>query len=413
LERIKKETALENVIITGYRDFLPVTPSLPLHPSLEVPRQRFADTVEMLPLLKGATEEEAVINPDEDLALLQYTAGATATPKGAMITHANMLSNTICSALWKSVQGGIHLAVMPLFHVTGLIHSMNMPLYTGGTIILLARYDTETVIRAIEKYRVTHWASIATMNIAVVNYPDVKKHDLTSLKSVVSGGAPIPIKILEEFRNITGASLVEGYGLSETISQVTTNPVDRPRYGSVGIPVINTLVKIMDLAVPTREAVTGEMGELLVKGPQVTRGYWKKPEETAFSIKDGWLHTGDLARMDQDGYIYIVGRKKELINASGFNVFPHEVENYLNDHPAVAEAAVVGIPDPYRGETVKAYIVLKREYENKISEVDIIDWARQKMAAYKYPREVEFLNDLPRSGSGKILRHVLAGNKFR
>ena len=412
LERIKKDTFLENIIITGYRDFIPSTASLPLHPSLEVPRQYYEGSVEMLPLLNGVPgQDPALLKPGRDLALLQYTAGATALPKGAMITHFNMLSNTICSALWNRAQeGGIHLAVLPLFHVTGLIHSMNMPLYTGSTIILLARFDTETVIRAIEKYRVTHWAGIATMNIALLNYPDVKNHDLTSLKICVSGGAPIPIKILEDFRSITGAGLVEGYGLSETISQVIVNPLDKPRYGSVGIPVINTEVKIADLADPDREVDQGEMGELLVKGPQVTSGYWQRPEETALFIKDGWLNTGDLARMDQDGYIYIVGRKKEMINASGYSVFPQEVENYLYDHPAVAEAAVVGIPDPYRGETVKAYIVLKREYENRISESDIISWARQKMAAYKYPRDIEFLKDLPRSGSGKILRHVLSEN---
>ncbi|KJS69955.1 MAG: hypothetical protein JL50_01375 [Peptococcaceae bacterium BICA1-7] len=411
LKRIKKETNLENIIITGYRDFLPPTPSLPLHPSLEVPRQRYEGTVEMLTLLDGVPgKSRAPIKPGQDLALLQYTAGATGPPKGAMITHSNMLSNTICSAIWNKAEEGIHLAVLPLFHVTGLVHSMNMPLYTGGTIILLARFDTETVIRAIEKYRVTHWVSIATMNIALVNYPDVKNHDLTSLKTCSSGGAPIPIKILEDFRSITGAGLVEGYGLSETISQVIVNPLDKPRHGSVGIPVINTEIRIASLGNPSREAALGEMGELLVKGPQVSSGYWQRPEETAIAIKDGWLNTGDLARMDQDGYIYIVGRRKEMINASGYSVFPQEVENYLYEHPAVAEAAVVGIPDPYRGETVKAYIVLKREYENKISESDIISWARKKMAAYKYPRDVEFLMDLPRSGSGKILRHVLAQN---
>lgn len=409
LHRICEKTCLRNVIITGYRDFLPDIPGLPLHPSLKVPRQFFSGTLEMLELLNCKYDPPGTsLDPEKDLALLQYSSGVTGIPKGAMITHANMLSNTVCSALWLKADNGIHLAVLPLFHVTGLIHSMNMPLYTGGTIILLARYDTETVLRAIEKYRCTHWVSIASMNFAVVNYPNVRKYDLTSLKVCVSGGAPIPLEVLEKFRDITGVSLVEGYGLSETVSQVTINPLDKPRLGSVGIPVINTDVKIVDLADSSKEVPLGEMGELLVKGPQVTRGYWKRPEETALYIRDGWLATGDIARMDKDGYIYIVGRKKELIKASGHSVFPQEVENFLCEHPAIAEVAVVGIPDPYRGESVKAYVVLKREYENKISEIDIINWARQKMAAYKYPRVVEFRKELPRNGDGKILRRLLA-----
>lgn len=408
LERIREKTCLKNVIVTGYQDFLPAIPSLPLHPSLEVPRQYFQDTVEMSEFLNcKCPPQETELEPGHDIALLQYTSGTTGIPKGAMITHNNMLSNTVCSALWVKAENGIHLAVLPLFHVTGLIQCMNMPLYTGGTIILLARYDTETVIRAIEKYRVTHWVSIATMNIAVVNYPHVKDYDLTSLKACTSGGAPIPLKVLQDFKEMTGASLVEGYGLSETISQVTINPMDKPRLGSVGIPVINTDVRIVGLADPSKEVPLGEMGELLVKGPQVTRGYWRRPGETAVNIKDGWLATGDIVRMDEDGYIYIVGRKKEMIKASGFSVFPAEVENFLYEHPAIAEVVVVGIPDPYRGESAKAFVVLKRDYENKISEADIINWARQKMAAYKYPRVVEFRTELPRSGSGKILRRLL------
>lgn len=409
LHRALEKTSLKNVIVTGYHDFLPSVPSLPLHPSLKVPRQYFPGTLEMSELLDSQNDPPRINIRPGDLALLQYTSGTTGLPKGAMITHANMLSNTVCAALWhKATDSDTHLAVLPLFHVTGLVSSMNMPLYTRSTIILLARYDTETVIRAIEKYRCTHWVSIATMNIAVVNYPDVRKYDLTSLKACISGGSPIPLEILKKFKEMTGASLVEGYGLSETISQVAVNPLDKPRLGSVGIPVLNTHVKIVDLAEPSREVPLGNMGELLVKGPQVTRGYWNQPEETARSIKDGWLATGDIARMDQDGYIYIVGRKKELIKASGFSVFPQEVENFLYEHPAVAEVAVVGIPDPYRVESVKAFIVLKSEYKNKISEVDIIKWARQKMAAYKYPRVVEFRDELPKNGSGKILRRVLA-----
>lgn len=409
LHRVLEKSPVKNVIVTGYRDFLPQVPSLPLHPSLEVPRQFFDGTLEMVRLLRqGGAPPRVSLEPGRDLALLQYSSGITHAPRGAMITHANMLANTICSAHWVNSGGqGVHLAVLPLFHVTGLINSMNRPLYAGESIILLARYDTRTVIQAIEKYRCTNWVSIATMNIAVVNYPEVNKYDLSSLRACTSGGAPVPLDILKEFENLTGARLVEGYGLSETISQVSINPMDKPRHGSVGIPVVNTLVKILDLDAPEHEVALGQMGELWVKGPQVTRGYWGRPKETKMCIKDGWLATGDIARMDEDGYLYIVGRRKELIRASGYSVFPSEVESFLNQHPAVAEAAVVGIPDPYRGESVKAYVVLKRVYENKVSEEDIIKWCREKMAAYKYPRVVELLTELPRNGSGKIVRRLL------
>ncbi|WP_081410890.1 AMP-binding protein [Desulfotruncus alcoholivorax] len=409
LHRIREKTCLKNVIVTGYWDFLPAIPSLPLHPSLKVPRQYFPDTLEMSEFLncKPLPGTEEMPRP-EDLALLQYTSGTTGIPKGAMITHANILFNTICSTLWLEDKDSINLAVMPLFNVMGLIHSMNKPLYTGGTIILLARYDTATVIKAIEKYRVTYWAGVATMYVAVLNYPDVKKYNLKSLRACVCGGSPIPLPILKDFKEMTGANVVEGYGLSETISQVIANPVDKPRLGSVGIPVINTFVKIVDLADPSKEVQPGNIGELMVKGPQVTNGYWRQPAETAINIIDGWLATGDIVKMDEDGYIYFVGRKKEMIKASGFSVFPAEVENFLSEHPAIAEVAVLGIPDSYRGESVKAFVVLKSEYENKVSETDIINWAREKMAAYKYPRVVEFCTELPRNGSGKIMRHILA-----
>ncbi|SHF30571.1 long-chain acyl-CoA synthetase [Desulfofundulus australicus DSM 11792] len=413
LRRILRKTRVRNVIITGYKDFLPEKPELPLHPSLKVPRQFFPGTMEMMELLDCHSEPPAVnLDPQKDLALLQYSSGITGKPKGAMITHANMLFNTACSALWLKAKDGIHLAVLPLFHVTGLVHCMNMPLFTGGTIILLARYDTETVLQAIERYRCTHWVSVAGMNFAVVNYPKVKKYDLSSLKVCVSGGVPIPPEVIRKFKEITGIQLVEGYGLSETISQVAVNPLDKPRPGSVGIPVISTEVKIVDLSDPSREVPPGEMGELMVRGPQVTRGYWNRPEETALLIKDGWLATGDIARMDVDGYIYILGRKNELIKVAGHSVFPQEVERYLGNHPAIAEVAVVGTPDPFWGEIVKAYVVLKREFENRISEIDIISWARQKMPLYKYPRVVEFRRELPKNGDGKILRRILAAESY-
>jgi len=408
LEPVIPGTPLKNIIVARRQAFLPDTPALPLHHSMTTAPIEAPGTISFSRMLSGPAGKIERETGLDDLALLQYTAGTTGMPKGAVITHRNLLYNTAGSAAWVGARSGdAHLAVLPLFHVTGLVHSMNMPLYTGGSIILLARYDTETVFAAVEKYRCAHWASIATMNIAVVNYPVVSGCDLSSLRTCVSGGSPVPREVIRQFREVTGANLVEGYGLSETVSQVTINPLGKPRLGSVGIPVQGTDIKIVSLDDWDRELPTGAEGELLVKGPQVMQGYWNRPGETRLALRDGWLATGDIARMDEDGYVYIVGRKKELIKASGYSVFPQEVESFLYEHPAVAEVVVVGVPDPYRVETVKAVIVLKQEYVNNISARDIIEWSRQKMAAYKYPRLVEFVSDLPRSGTGKIRRHLL------
>jgi acyl-CoA synthetase (AMP-forming)/AMP-acid ligase II len=244
------------------------------------------------------------------------------------------------------------------------------------------------------------------MNVAVVNFPDVEKYNLSSLKRCLSGGAPVPKEILEKWRNMVGTELSEGYGLSETISQTHMNPWFSPRYGSVGLPTFGVNCRIVDVETG-KELSLEEKGELLIKGPMVMKGYWNRPEETAEVLKEGWLATGDIAKMDPDGYFYIVGREKDLIKASGYSVFPAEVESFLYGHPAVKEVAVIGIPDPYRGENIKALIVLKPEYENKVKGEEVITWAKEKMAAYKYPRFVEFIKELPKTSSGKILKRVL------
>lgn len=404
---VKNRTPVENVIVTMRRDYLPGTPDLPPHHTLLTTPIDAPGTLSFMDLLAGKKTGFKGMEPGmDDPALLMYTAGTTGLPKGAIITHRNLIANAAGSAAWvESRSGDIHLAVLPLFEVTGLVHSMAMPLYTGGTIVLLARFETGTVLQAVEKYRCTHWAGIATMSIAVVNYPGVAGRDLTSLRYCLTSGSP---EVMESFRRLTGAKLVSGYGLSETISQVTLVPPGKPRTGSVGIPVQETEIKIVDIDDREKELTPGEEGELMVKGPQVMLGYWNRPGETRRALRDGWLATGDVARVDEDGYVYIVGRKKELIKPSGFIIFPQEVENFLYEHPAVAEVVVVGIPDPYRIETVKAYIVLRREYDGKISEQDIIEWSRRKMAAYKYPRVVEFVPELPHNGNGKVNRCYVA-----
>jgi acyl-CoA synthetase (AMP-forming)/AMP-acid ligase II len=347
------------------------------------------------------------LNLEEDLALLQYTSGTTGLPKGAMISHYSLLFNTVGSATWLGIgEEDVTLSVLPFFHVTGMIHSMNMPIYTGTTNIMLARFEPGTALKAIHQYRCTTWTSITTMNVAVVNFPEMDGYHLKSLKRSLTGGAPVPRDILEKWREMVGPELSEGYGLSETIAQTHMNPVYRPRYGSIGLPVFGVECRIVDLE--TGKDVDGrEEGELLIQGPTVMKGYWNRPEETREVLRDGWLHTGDIARMDEDGYFYIVGRKKDLIKASGFSVFPAEVENVLYGHPAVKEVAVVGVPDPYRGENIKAFIVLKGEYRTRVREEEIILWCREKMAAFKYPRIVEFIEELPKTASGKVLKRVL------
>jgi acyl-CoA synthetase (AMP-forming)/AMP-acid ligase II len=406
---IRAEASLSHMILTSYSDFLPTQPRLPLHPSMLASKLRFPESFDLLELMDRYAPEPVRVdlNPKEDLALLQYTSGTTGLPKGAMISHYSLLFNTVGSVTWQAVQEtDVVLSVLPFFHVTGMIHSMNNPVYTGTTNVMLSRFDAETALKAIHEFRCTSWTSITTMNVAVVNFPDVEKYDLSSLKRSLTGGAPVPGEILEKWRKKVGTELSEGYGLSETISQTHMNPVYTPRYGTIGLPMFDLECRIVDLETGN-DLPPGEEGELVLKGPTVMKGYWNRPEETREALRDGWLYTGDLARVDEDGYFYIVGRKKDLIKASGFSVFPAEVENFLYGHPAVKEVAVVGVPDPYRGENIKAFIVLKPEYRNQVQAEEIIAWCREKMAAYKYPRIVEFVEELPKTASGKVLKRVL------
>jgi acyl-CoA synthetase (AMP-forming)/AMP-acid ligase II len=409
VREIQKKISLSQVIVTSYWDFLPENPALPIHPSMQPPKEIFPRTLDFLDLLQKYEPEppRPEINMQDDLALLQYTSGTTGRPKGAMITHASLLFNTVGSSVWSMItEDDVHLSVLPFFHVTGMIHGMNRPIYTGTTNVMISRFDTETAIKAINDFRCTVWISITTMNVAVVNFPDIHRYDLQSLKHCSSGGAPIPSEILQKWREIVGPELVEGYGLSETISQTHVNPISNPRYGSVGIPHFGVDCRIVN--VDTRQELPiGEEGELIVKGPMVTKGYWNNPEETEKVLQDGWLATGDIARMDHDGYFYIVERIKDMIKASGYSVFPAEVEALMYEHPAVQEVAVIGVPDPHRGENIKAFIILRPQHKGLVQKKEIIAWAKNKMAAYKYPRIVEFVDELPKTGSGKILKRIL------
>ncbi len=352
----------------------------------------------------------AEIDAYEDIAILQYTGGTTGRSKGAMLTHSNLLANVMQShEFFKdtfNLGSDRVLTVIPLFHVYGMTSCMNLAIYTGAMSIMLPRFKVDEVWQTIKDLQPTKFPGVPTMYIALLNHPDVSENDLVSLKVCNSGSAPMPGEVLRSFEGKTGAMILEGYGLSETSPSTHCNPSFGPRKtGSVGIGFPSTDYKIVDLADGTKELPPGEIGEIIIKGPQVMKGYWHMPEETAHALRDGWLYTGDIAYMDEDGFLFIVDRKKDLIIASGYNIYPRDVEEILYEYPAIQEAVVVGVPDPYRGETVKAVVVLKDGYA--CTQDEIIAYCRKNMAAYKVPRVVEFRKELPKTNVGKILRRKI------
>jgi len=326
-----------------------------------------------------------------------------------MITHSNIMANATSApmAVRASAQD-VYLTVLPLFHVTGMTNSMNAPVYLGATMVLIARFDIETLLMAIEKYRCSVWLAITTMNIAVINHPNLKNYDISSLRALISGGAPVPPVVVEKYQSMTGCNLVEGFGMSETISATILNPLDRNKLGSIGVPIVAVDIRVVDLKDDTKEVAMGQEGELWQKAPSVAIGYWNKSEASAETfLGDSWMRTGDIVKVDEEGYVFICGRTKELIKASGYSVFPAEVEEYLYHHPAIGECVVIGVPHEYRGEDVKAFVVLKTEWVGKITEEGLVEWARGEMSVYKYPRTIEFRDTLPKSGTGKIMRKIL------
>ncbi|MCM3164042.1 long-chain fatty acid--CoA ligase [Metabacillus litoralis] len=350
------------------------------------------------------------IDPIEDIAVLQYTGGTTGRSKGAMLTHYNLVANTLQSAATAHVKTNTGeervLTISPLFHVYGMTSAMNLTFYNGGNLILVPRFDVEEVVKIIEKTKPTSFPGVPTMYIALLNYYKTYKFDLSCLQTCTSGSAPLPVEVINRFNEVSGTNVAEGYGLSEASPVTHRNPISGlQKRGSIGIPIPNTDAKIVDIATGEQDLSIGEVGELIIKGPQIMKGYWNMPEETANTIRHSWLYTGDLAMMDADGFFYIVGRKKEMILASGFNVYPIEVEDVIYSHSKVLEAAVIGVPDEYRGETVKAIVVAK---ENEIiTEEELIQFCRDRLAAYKVPKEIAFVEELPKTAVGKILKRTL------
>ncbi len=419
---IAGNVSVKRVIVTGLQEFLPFPKNL-LYP---IKARRDGSWVTVKPeshifffkhLLDKypATPSSVDIQPD-DLALLQYTGGTTGTPKGAMLSHRNLMSNVAMAAAWnvdaKDGQETV-LGAIPFFHVYGMTVGMNWAVKMAATMVLLPRWNTKDVLEAIQKHKPTTFPGVPTMYVAINNHPDAKKYDLSSIRVCISGAASLPTEVSRTFEERSGAVLVEGYGLTETAPITHTNPLrGERRAGSIGLPLPGVNARVVDANHDTVPA--GEIGELAIRGPNVMLGYWQRPDETDKCIVnalDGgrtpgrWLLTGDMARMDSDGYFSIVDRKKDMIDASGYNVYPREVEEVLYEHPKVREAVVLGVPDAYRGETVKAFIVLKDG--ETATEAEIIAFARLKLAAYKAPRLVEFRAELPKTLVGKILRRQL------
>lgn len=360
-------------------------------------------------LVAGAKPVPVAINPDNDIAVLQYTGGTTGTPKGAMLTHANLTRNTRQVMMWAPDLGQGQervMGVLPFFHVFAMTVVMNFGVAKAAEIVMMPRFVLDDGLALINKVRPTIMPGVPTLFNAIQNHPKIKSYDLTSLKFCLSGGAPLPMEVKQKFETVTGCKLVEGYGLSEASPVVTCNPtVGNPPPGSIGLPLPGTIVSLRSLADPNIPVAPGERGELCVKGPQVMRGYWKRPEETANQFAGDYLRTGDVAIMDENGFFQIVDRIKDLIICSGYNVYPRRVEEAIYEHPAVEEVTVIGIPDKYRGEAPKAFIKLRPGHTATAD--DIQRHLAVKLSKIEWPAAIEFRDELPKTMIGKLSKKEL------
>ena len=405
---VRDQTAIENVIVTSLEEYSAAATPTPV----------VDGALRMSDLLASVTEPDLPrieIDTDEDVAVLQYTGGTTGVPKGAMLTHRNIFANVVQTDAWahQFTERGkdCYLLVIPLFHIYGFTVGMIEGVWRGVQQVLIPRYDVEAVLTAIRDYRPTYFPAVPTIYISLLNHPKAREYGLDKVRAFNSGSAPLPVEIIDKFERMTGGTLNEGYGLSEASPVTHSTPtLGRRKPGSIGLPLSDTDIKIVDIVTGTTEVPMGQEGELCIAGPQVMKGYWNRPDETAIALRTDdagkcWLYTGDIARMDEDGYTYIVQRKKDMIIVSGFNVYPSEVESVLFTHPAVMEAAVIGKPDSYRGERVKAFVVLKEGAEIKVEE--LIAYCETSLAEFKVPREIVFRESLPKTAVGKVLHRVL------
>lgn len=412
----RKKVPLKNVVVADIKDAL----RFPLSALYPIKKKRDGRAVKIQPKpwihrFKGIVRTDpkkmkpVSVDPKEDIAVLQYTGGTTGTPKGAMLTHYNLVANTMQSnAILPDREEGkeVFLTAIPLFHVYGLTTAMLCSVSLGATMIVHPDpREIVALVKLINKHRPSIFPGVPALYVAIINHPLVKKMDVTSIRACISGSAPLPMEVKRKFDSLTGGKVVEGYGLTEASPVTHCNPLYGKVKECIGLPVADTESGIVDLEEGMQELPANEKGELVVRGPQVMKGYWGNPDETAEALRGSWLHTGDIAYMDKDGYFHIVDRKKDMILVSGYNVYPREVEDVLFEHPAVKEAAVVGAPHPKSGELVKAFIALK---EGKTATKEQLQkHCRQSLAPYKIPREVEFREELPKTAVGKILRREL------
>ncbi len=421
VKSVRSGTGLKRVIVTNIKEYFPGLLRLLFTLAKEkkeghrVDISGDADTSWFQDLLRRAPAQPRAVEVDpEDIATLIYTGGTTGGPKGAQLTHFSLVSNATALNIWSKSKEAedVLIAVMPFFHSYGLTVGVNTCVANALTMVLIPNpRDMVHVLKSIEKHRATFYPGVPTMFVGFNNFPERDEYDLTSLRFAVSAAAPLAPEVQERFEAITGGKMVEAYGLTETGPAASMDPLDSPRARSIGVPLPDTDLTIVDLETGSRELPAGEVGEIIIKGPQVMKGYWKLPTETANALRvgpdgqPGWFYSGDIGHMDEDGYFHISDRKKDIIIAGGYNIYPADVEAVLFEHPKVMEAAVIGVPDERRGETVKAFIVLK-EGETATKE-EIIDFCREQMAVYRVPRDVEFRTDLPKSLVGKVLRREL------
>ena len=418
---LEKKERLKHLLVTQFTDAFDAASIGPE----ELPEtwSVWLKTVHALPVLEdgqvhawaSALQGEVELGPataqSEDLAVLPYTSGTTGLPKGCMHTHGTIMHNAMSSGLWANgTPENKCLCVVPMFHITGMVSVMHATIFMGATLILMPRWDRDLAGRLISKWKVTHWTNIPTMVIDLLGSANMAQFDLTSLQNIGGGGAAMPEAVAQRLIDQFGLRYIEGYGLTETAAPSHSNPPDAPKKQCLGIPFMSVDARVVDPET-LKELPQGESGEIVMAGPQIFKGYWKRPEATAsaFFERDGksFFRSGDMGRIDEEGYFFMTDRLKRMINASGFKVWPAEVEALMFKHPAIQEACIISTKDAYRGESVKAVVVLRSTHKGQVSEQDIIDWCRDTMAVYKVPRVVEFIEVLPKNGSGKVMWRAL------
>lgn len=412
VKNVLAKTPIKQVVTTNLNDYLPESPTLPLIDYMKVQGKPVPETDEFMKIVTTGDISLPKVDIDikNDIGLFQYTGGTTGLPKGCMLSfHAALFKTASTAGIAAMTEDSVCLVTMPIFHIAGMLAGMNTSIYTGATQVLLSMFDVKTTVQAISTYKADFWYSAVPMNVGIMADPDSKHHDLSSLKLCLTSsfGIQLTKKIADQWSEFTrGGLLVEGaYGLSETHTADTFVPRNNIKYDTCGIPGIDTDFKILDPDNSEKELKVGQEGEIVLKNPGVFKGYWNKPEETSRTLIDGWVHTGDIGKFDRDGYLYLLGRVKEMIKVSGFSVYPEEVELLLNNHAGVAQSAVIGVPDQKKGEVVKAYIIKTPGFD--MDEQELITWAKEHISSYKCPKYVEFRKFLPTLATGKLLRRKL------